>query len=246
MNRLLRRPWVIAAILALGVLIAGCLLSLRPYTGPQIAVAVAPDRLPAPRASWLNRVVPWSWSWFWTFKQVVSGKPRAVNLEATIFRFPPNVELNRFDFSLGEPAYVATNGIKAWVLEENDLKTLSGACLKVPGAEVLAKPRINTADEIQASLFCGQVNVLSSVTNPIGVSFDSYPRMHRTVTDLTTTFLVTEALTNGPSLTIRTNMDLTARVQLLRGRGFFLLNSRGNGSDERPIGVIVSAKVPKR
>ena len=247
MKRLLRRPWVIATLLVLGVLIAGAILGFRPYSRPAVIVVSAPDGLPTPQAPLLARIIPMnsSWLWFWRLKQAVFGSARAVNLEATIISFPPNVELKRSNLSLGEPACVATNGIQVWVLPETDLKNLSAVCLKLPGAEALAKPRISTADEIQASLFCGEVYVLSGLTNSVGVSFDSYPRVHRTVTDLTTTLLVSEALTNGPNVSIHTNMALTARVQLQRGNGFFLLD-HGHGPDERSIGVLVSAKVPAR
>jgi hypothetical protein len=246
MNRLLRKPWVIAALLVLGVLITGCLLGLRSNHGPAIVVVSAPDRLPAPSEPLLTRIVPYSWGWFWRFKQAVFGGPRAVNLEASIISFPPNVELTRSNLNLGEPTHVATNGVQVWVLAEPDLKRLKGTCLTLPGAEALGNPRISTADAIGASLFCGETLVLSGVTNSVGVSFDSYPRVHREVTDLMTKLLISEALTNGPSLSIRTNMDVAARVQLQRGNGFFLLDAGTNRSNGKPIGVVVSVKVPKK
>jgi hypothetical protein len=61
-----------------------------------------------------------------------------------------------------------------------------------------------------------------------------------------TKLLISEALTNGPSLSIRTNMDVAARVQLQRGNGFFLLDAGTNRSNGKPIGVVVSVKVPKK
>jgi hypothetical protein len=245
MNRLFRRPWVIATILALGVLIAGCILGFRSDNGPAVMVVSAPHRLPTPNGPWLNRVVPYSWGWFWRFKQAVFGSPRAVNLEAAIIRFPPNGVVTRSNLDLGEPTYVATNGIKLWVLAETDLNQVRRACLKVIGTEFLAQPRISTADAIGASLFAGEVLVLSGVTNSVGVSFDCYPRVHRGVTDLTTTLLVSEALTNGSSVTLQTNLELAARVQLQRGNGFFLLD-QSNGTNSKSIGVFVSAKVPAK
>jgi len=246
MNRLLRRSWVIAALLVLGVLIAGCLLGFRPYHGPAIVVVSAPDRLPAPNELILNRIVPYSWGWFWRFKQAVFGGPKTVNLEASIISFEPSVQLNRSNLNLGKPTYVGTNGIQVWVMAESDLKQLSGACLKAPGAQALAKPRIRTADAIGASLFCGESLVLSGVTNSVGVSFDSYPRVHREVTDLMAKLLISKTLTNGPSLSVRTNMDVTAWVLLQRGNGFFLLDAGTNRGNGKPIGVIVLAKVPKK
>jgi hypothetical protein len=246
MTRLLRRPWVIATLLVLGVLIAGCLLGFRSYHGPTVVVVSAPNRLPAPNEPLLNRLVPYSWSWFWRAKQAVFGSPRKVNLEATIISFPQNGELNRSNLDLCEPTYVATNGLSVWLLAEPDLKRLSGACLKVPGAQALTKPRISTADAIGASLFCGDTLVLSGVTNSVGVSFESYPRVYREVTDLLAKLLISETLTNGPSLSIRTNLDVTARVQLARGNGFFLLDAGTNRSGSKPIGVLVSVKVPRK
>jgi hypothetical protein len=227
-------------------MIAGCLLGFRSYHGPAVVVVSAPDRLPAPNERLLNRIVPYSWGWFWRFKQAVFGGPQAVNLEASIISFAPNVELGRSNLDLGEPTCVATNGIQVWVMAESDLKRLSGTCFKLTGAEALAKPRISTADAIGASLFCGEVLVLSGVSNSVGVSFDCYPRVRREVTDLLTTFVVSEAMTNGATVSVRTNLDLTARVQLPRGTGFFLLDNSRNRPNGKPIGVFVSAKVPKK
>lgn len=246
MNRLLGRTWVIATLLALGVLMATCILGFRSDNGPAIVVASAPNRLPAPSEPLLTRVVPYSWGWFWRFKQAVFGGPRAVNLEASIISFAPGLELARSNLNMGEPTYVATNGIRLWVMTESDLKGLSGRCLKFAGAEALAKPRISTADAIGASLFCGETLVVNGVTNSVGVSFESYPRVHRAMTDLMTTLLVSEALTNGSVLSVRTNMDVSARVQLQHGNGFFLLDAGTNRSNGKPIGVIVLAKVPKK
>lgn len=248
MNRLLRRPWVIAAFLVVGVLIAGCLLGFRSYHGPAVVVVSAPSRLPAPKQPLLSRIIPMnnSWSWFWRFKQAVFGGPRAVSLEATIISFPPNAELTHTNLDLGEPTYIATNGVRVWVLAEPDLKRLGATCLKIRGADTLTKPRISTADAIEASLFVGEVYVLSGVKNSVGVSFDCYPRVHRDMTELTTGLLVSEALTNGPSISIRTNMDVTARVRLDRGNGFFLLDAGTNRSNGKPMGVLVSVKVPKK
>jgi hypothetical protein len=204
-----------------------------------------PEPVACAKRPLLDRIVPYSWGWFWRFKQAVFSGPRAVNLEASIISFAPNVELNRSNLNLGEPAYVATNGIQVWVMGEPDLKQLSGACLKVPGAQALAKPRISTADAIGASLFCGETLVLNGATNSVGVSFDSYPRVQREVTDLMAKLLISETSTNGPSLSVRTNMDITARIQLQRGKGFFLLDA-GTNSGAKPIGVLVSVKVPKK
>ena len=189
MKRLLRRPWVIATLLVLGVLIAACILRFRSASDPAVVVVSAPNRLPAPK----------------------------------------------------QPL---------WVLAEPDLKRLGATCLKIPGADTLAKSRISTADAIEASLFLGEVYVLSGVTNSVGVSFDCYPRVHRDMTDLRTIVTLSEALTNAsgstPTLTIQTNLDLTAKVQLQRGNGFFLLDSSGERPNGKPIGVIVTAKVPKK
>lgn len=248
MNRLLRRPWVIATLLVLGVIIVCYIVGFRSYHGPAVVVVRAPDRLPAPKQPLLSRIIPMnnSWSWFWRFKQAVFGGPRVVNLEPTIISFPANAELNRTNLDLGEPACITTNGVQVWVLAEPDLKRLGATCLKIPGADTLTKPRISTADAIEASLFVGEVYVLSGVTNSVGVSFDCYPRVHREVTDLMAKLLISETVTNGPSVIIRTNMDLTARVQLQRGTGFFLLDAGTNRSNGKPMGVIVSAKVPKK
>jgi hypothetical protein len=247
MNRLLRRPWVIATILALGVLIAAGILGFRSASGPAVVVVSAPNRLPVPKPPLLSRIIPMnnSWSWFWRLKQAVFGGPRVVNLDVALMSFPPNLQLNQSNLDLAEPTYL-TNGVRVWILPEPDLKRLSGACLKIPGAESLSKPRITTADAIEAMLFSGEVLVLSGVTNSVGVSFGCYPRVRRQVTDLTTTLLVSEALTSGTTVSVRTNLDLMARVQLQRGNGFFLLDNSLDRPNGKAIGVIVIAKVPRK
>jgi hypothetical protein len=254
MKRVFRRRWVLALLFIIALAGGVLVLALRPARAFPVLLLRGPSHVPPPRLSLFNRLVPMRPSWFWLhrLKQAVLGRPRAVNFTATFLAVSANQLPAQLLTALGPPQFRATNGVQAWLLPNSKLDQVRLESLKLPAAEVVSSARISTADEIQASLFSGQSLVLNGHKNSVGISLDCFPLVRRQVTDLTLAVRFSEPVTNSAPLAdgltssevlVRTNLDVSGRMQLPRGQGLFLLDAVPAAGNKR-FGVILTATVP--
>jgi len=227
---------VLAAICVL-LLIAGVLIvtSLRSPAPMLPSIVLLPNGIPSQRPSLFARWVPFSWSWLWRLKDfVIRHKPILLETVGIDCRAFSNQALT--DLSLGKPLY-NTNNLQIWIMSDQNLKSLR-TLLESERNPVLFLPRMQIADGIQGAIFSG-----ASGPRAAGVSVNFLPRVRRGFTDLSATILITEALTNstvGP----RTNMAFSARMQVPKGSGVFVLSADAPTNSQTRLGLIISASVP--
>ena len=111
------------------------------------------------------------------------------------------------------------------------------------------------ADGIDGTISTGNNVTIGGIPTQVGLLIRFSPRLHSDSTDLITALVLTEAVTNAPSdavsppatntVSVRTNLALAARIQLRDGQGVFLMAPEGSSTNNRSIGVFISA-TPKR
>ena len=221
--------WVL--VLGIGIA-AGLVAELWPRTPPAPVLVLSLARIPTPLTDYIYRFVPAtpSWAWFWRAHDAVCGKRKPVNLCSEILALNPEPDPASF-LPLGTPTFSGSNGLRVWLVGVEDLKRLRQRLEDAPGSEVINRPRVGAADEIHASMFTGSSLTLNGTSRQVGLNVDYYPRVHRTSTDLIAMATLSEAVTNFtnprlPPVFVRTNLDLALRLQIPKGDGVFLLDTR--------------------
>ena len=191
-----------------------------------------------------------SWGWLWHFQEAVFGRRKSVNVSVDVFTlaYPPSSTPS--GFSLGEPSFTGTNGLQVWVLALAKLEELRKRFEEIPGNARLCRPRVSTGDGIDTSLFQGQQIVMKGFTNDVGLAARFFPRVRRDFTDLVVIFKLSGVVTNQaiepdgvaqpPAVSIETNLNVAAKLQISRGSGMFLLN-KGREANQKSIGIILNA-----
>jgi hypothetical protein len=149
------RRWVVAALVIAGVAIVVLFALLRPAPPAPFVVLHGPFHFPASFRDWVERYIPnkASWRWVWKTEQRALGSRKPVLIQANIVSFadsPPTLLTNS---TLGPPNFSDTNGLCIWLLSSNQVRALRGELTQTPGAETLMRPRISTAEGIEASMF---------------------------------------------------------------------------------------------
>jgi len=242
------------AILLLLVFAAmGLFVVLRP-SPPAVVVLPLPNGLPAPKPSMLARwraVVP---GWLWRLRDSLRGPRKVVRLDAAIIGFDDLPGSSLAALWLGAPQFADTNGHQVWILGESKLSRLRNRLERSPANEMVAFPRVDTADGIEAQIFSGGTVYVQGAQRNVGLAMDFLPRVRRNSTDLTTIIALTEAVTNrtvAPAglpetdvVSIQTNLIVAARIQIPRGSGVFLLDESTRAMHGKRIGVMISATLP--
>jgi hypothetical protein len=254
----MKRVVAIACLLAL----VGTILFLvqRPAQSPPTAALVVlplPYKMPAQKVSLFERWVPNrpSWSWLWHLKDTVVGRRKVCDFGATVVDFGASAEAFLADHPLPAPAFTGTNGLRIWLLSEQQMSALGRDLRQKPGPEVLFLPRIVTADGMQASLFTGGTYPIAGSPTPVGLKMELLSHARPTGTDVTTIVSMEEVLTNRNNMAagsldpsafnIQTNFEAAARLQLAKGSGAFLLGGPPPSSNQKRIGILLSVNMRK-
>ena len=117
------------------------------------------------------------------------------------------------------------------------------------GTDFLNHPRISTADGVEASLFVGKSILLNGFVNEVGLKAAFFPRARNDSTDLFALISLSQLVTNQTGLrtalsatsvvSIQTNMDIAARVQVPRGSGLLLLDGDSVGAARKRFGALI-------
>jgi len=251
----LRLRWTLKAALLLAVMVLIGIWVLNHFNRPESrgpAVAILPNGIPAQKPSLFERLVPFSWGWLWRLKDSIF-KRETILLETVVIDGRYLSKGTLADLSLGNPVFTDTNGLKVWIASDSKLnEALNGFAFAPSGpTSILFRPRIQTADGVQAQLYAGSAAVFSI---PSGVSVGVLPRIRRDFTDLSTTITLTETVMNPPAATQqlnaanivsqRTNFAFSARIQLPRGTGAFVLAAENENKNEQRLCIIITARVP--
>lgn len=245
----LKRTIKAAALLAVLVLIG--IWVLNHFNSPELkgpAVIALPNGIPAQKASLFERLVPFSWSWLWRLKDSIF-KHETILLETVGIDGRGLSKEMLADLSLGNTVFTDTNGLKIWIANDIKLNEALNRFVRSGRTPILFRPRIQTADGVQAQLYAGMSGPVAA-----GVSVGALPRIRRDFTDLSATITVTEAVTNPPAATeelnankiasVRTNFAFSARIQLPKGTGAFVLPAESDDKNKQRLCIIITAQVP--
>jgi hypothetical protein len=235
-------------LIALGLTALGIALYLALRSSPPPVVLLSPGQVPPQRISMLARLVPRTprWGWVWRLREKVRRQPGQVRIETEAVRFAAGFRAK--EGQLAQPAATTAEGLEVWLLDAEALNALKGQLKRTAGAESLFPARITAAVGTSHG-----VRVPTRGAN-VGWSLDLFPRVRGPVTDLTASILWSEAVTNqaplppgtGESISIQTNLSVTARFQLANGGGVFLYQPASSGAHRKPLGVLLStARVGK-
>jgi hypothetical protein len=240
-------------------LVVGVLVVFRsPPTTPPAPIVVMPQSyaFPRQRISFFGKWVPRnpSWAWLWRLKELIAGRFKTIDLTATFIGCNSSSEFFLTDLSLPKPQFTNAAGLKIWLLDDADMNSLRGRFKRTPGVELLASPRITTADGMKARLFSGTTVAIDGLPVSVGVSVDLLGRVRRESTDLTVLLTYSEAITNQPSpvpdspptnaISVQTGLAVAARLQIPTASGAFLLDNSPGTTNHNRIGVLLTITPP--
>ena len=245
------RWFVLIACLLMGIVVALVFFS-RQSKPPPFFVLQHPFSRPLPLR---DRLVQWipatsSWSWVPHLEDIVLGRRKPINVFADIIALQnSDGQILPSSLALGKPSFTATNGLQVWLLGDRELRSLRDCLKRTPGTDFLNRPRISTADGVEASMFVGESISLNGSTNEVGLKAAFFPRVRSDSTDLFAVISLSELVTNqtgGPNalmatsaVSIQTNMHIAARVQVPKGSGLLLLDGNPVGAARKRFGALI-------
>ena len=243
--------WFLIAFLALAIGISVIKLTRQLPLPPTVTILPPGYKIPPQKLSIPDRWISRKWGWYWRLKQRVFGPPKIISLGATVFEFsgPPEELLS--GFGVGEATFTNASGVHVWITNQTAIaEMLKRVEHSTNGFRVTAAPRITTADAAYSGMMQSQRVPVGGVPTDIGVVLDCLPRVHKDRTDLTIVFRVTEAITNSSVLesvatsnefiSMVTNFEVAARLQIPSGGGVLLLDGSHSPKAGKATSVFIS------
>jgi hypothetical protein len=169
----------------------------------------------------------------WRLENAVFGKRAAVNLFGDIVALASPACASLISSNHLSPIYSEPGGFQVCFLKKGELEELRQQIKVMPGTDFINRPRISTADGVDASMYVGSSVLLNGVTNDVGLTVAYFPRVRSHSTDLFARIIFCEARTNQTAMfkssqptnlvSIQTNLRIAARLQIPKGSGVLLL-----------------------
>jgi hypothetical protein len=197
----------------------------------------------------LDRVMPLgrSWEWLWKLRYALFGKGQIVSVNNTLFNFEPS-DLSMLSSLREQPDLTATNGMRIWRVNEDELHSLQQHMNNKPD-QILASAGIISGVSSECSMFTGQSLPVNRMPQNVGLSVNLLPSLHKQAIDLTLVYSFSEAITNTATSTVDsvfTNFEFAARIQLPREMaGVFVLASKPWGSNQKQVALLLTASIAK-
>lgn len=251
-KRLRFRLWTIASVLL--VVVGGIWrLSPNPVLQPQVLILpldYSIQSLPQPIP---DRWIPMSWGWLWRLRYALLGRVPVIDVTSDFIRLTDVSPLDVAKMIAPDVPHAEANGIHAWILPDSALRALSNRLKKSDDSNVVGRPRMTSAHNIQANL---QVTTTISIGNtqaPAGVFFNCLTLARGKSVELTAAITHSEpvapseitgaAAVLANTTRIHTNLNMSARLRMPPGFGAFLLDANRSDAAGRHIGIIVSSKM---
>jgi type II secretory pathway component GspD/PulD (secretin) len=178
------------------------------------------------------------------------GRRRPVKIYAHIIMLPDSTRAALLSSRvLASPTFLTPGGLQAWLIHDAEFKALQERFRQTPGVDFLSSPRIMTADGVQATLFSGESISLHGLKNDVGTRLDCFPRVRSQSTDLFVNVTFSEASTNPAGtaaalgtaglISIQTNLDIAARLQIPKGSGVLFLNGIPGEANHKVFGLLI-------
>jgi hypothetical protein len=245
-----RRLGLAAALLTCLVVTAALLV--RPSTPPPVLALHEPFSKPLPLRDRLAGWIPGASTsaWGWRLGNALFGQRKSVNIYGEVVALSArSAEDLLSSLALGKPVFAEPDGLQVWFLRGGDIQAVRQRLKQTPGIDSLGHPRMMTADGVEVSLEVGTSVVLKGATNDVGLKMVCFPRVHSHSTDLFTVLVLSEAVTNQTAPTpmtlpdsvdsIRTNLDIEARLQIPKGSGALLVKAPPDDARHRTFALII-------
>lgn len=222
----------------------------KPALLPVVTVLPSDYSIPAPPLPLPDRWIPMKAGWLWKLRYALLGKPAVFDIETKLIRFrdpgtPPLRQL--LD---GRAPLASTNGVRAWILPEREVKALGlrleleQECESQNGRMTLGQGVLATLSGMTAVLVQGsQVEAGNTYTYAVRKRGDSIELSSR----FTSSEVVTNALTRSPDpkedISLHTNLTLVANMQIPRGHGVFLYDTNRSDAHSSGVAILIRAKV---
>jgi hypothetical protein len=237
--RFSRHQYFILGVIAVSLLlIALWLVAMLLFPSPPTIVLRPITSKPAPSAfkSFFSK-------WEWKIKDTVLGRRRTVEIGTIVFRISAGAETDAIARSLKSVPFGGENAPKIWIVDQDDMQRLNNLKDR-RGREIVGRPRLITADGVEASMFIGNSIVMGGTNANVGIEFTAHTRVRRQSTDLNLTIISTTAQPLGGSdaISVRSNLAVAARIQVPRGKGIFILNDGAAATNANSEAMLVTVK----
>jgi hypothetical protein len=238
--------------LALVFAVVGLVCWLHPPPPPVVVLPI-PEGWPSPRPTLTARLIAKVPMWVWRAKQSLFGPAKAIELDSAIFELRNWPASRLLALSLGKAVFTNSNGLQVWLIEDGELYALRRSLEIERGNKLISRPRVITANQVQANVSVGSTVSAPGTQGWCGVIMDFSPRVRGDSINLTTITIVSEVATNevaaipegsGPPtnlVSIRTNLALAAKFHIPKGSGLFMLNNGRQANTGKTIGILISA-----
>lgn len=222
----------------------------KPAQPPSVLVLPTDYAIPSPPLPFPDRWIPMKAGWLWRMRYALLGKPTVFDIETKLIRFrEPGTPLLR-QLLNGRAPLVSTNGVRAWVLPDKEVKAL-GLRLALEresdsqtGWMTLGQGGLSTMSGTTSPLVQGtQVEAGYTITYAVRKRGDSIELSGR----FTSSEVVTNALARSPYpkeiISLHTNLMLVANMQIPRGQGVFLYDTNRSDAHSSGVGILIRPKV---
>lgn len=237
---------------ALVCVVVAVVLVPRPSAPPPAATLHEPFSRPLAFRDRLAGWIPGASSSFWRWRlgNSVFGQRKPVNIYADVLALSEPTSAGLVSsLALEKPVFAEPNGLQVWFLRSGDVKAVHERLKRTPGIDSLGRPRICMADGVEASIFSGPSVPLNGVVKQVGLKMDCFARVRSRSTELFAVITLSEAVTNqmaaattsppANSISIRTNLDIKARLQIPKGSGVLLVKHSPDDPNHRTFGVVI-------
>ena len=237
-----RRSTIRLALAALGVLLTSTILFIVFTASPDPDVVwltqaemIQPKHtgpLTQLKHKFMNLTAP-LWRRYW------SSQPQIL-IDSSLLTIPTATVV---ETELGAPVATNIDGMYAWILSPTNVNALRQRLTAIPGASVVSRPRVQTANGTQGRMFAG--GSTPSNNAPVGVAFDALPKIVAGSIKLTIGFTSTELLAS-PSTNagaVGTNLAVSCRVLLPNNGGLVVGDCNRKDASGKGYWLIISPTV---
>ena len=232
--------FVLALLLgAVIVLLFWARQSPPPSTEP-VTLLPTPFKAPLNRRDQFTVTLGQNRRWVQRTETLLFGRRRSFDVFADVILLPAasftNVESA---LQLPQPVFGDTNQLKVWYFNDVHLKNLSAKMEKLPEARVLSRPRLSMAEEMEGSLFVGtSAPTTNGVMHDVGFHLQCAGSLGADFTELLTGINHSEFAERAEKPTIKTNIDLVARLRIPKGSGALLIK-HPTGDTTTGYGIVI-------
>ena len=234
----------IAVVLALllGALIV-LLVWARHWPQPSsepVTLLPTPFKAPVSRREEFTRTLGPNRRWVNRAETFLFGRRRSFDIFADVILLPPQSITNvESELQLSQPVFSDANQLRVWFFNGAHLKDLSAKLEKIPEARVLSRPRLSMAEAMTGSMFVGtSVPMPNGVMHDVGFHLQCSGTLGADFTDLLTGINHSEFAETANQPTIRTNIDLVARLKIPKGSGVLLIK-HPTGQTTAGYGIVI-------